>query len=108
MSANKRFLKLLKELENMHVAKSAGYSGKDNPDTWSNFRMSKVFGVSPFIGCLVRMSDKFIRVGNLVNNPDNEQVGEGIIDTLKDLASYALISICLYEEKKERGHVQGN
>jgi hypothetical protein len=99
MSANKRFLELLDELRDTHVRKSAGYSGADNPDTWANFRLSQNFGISPFLGCLVRMSDKFIRVGNLVKDSRNEQVGEGIKDTLIDLASYALIAICLLEEK---------
>jgi hypothetical protein len=99
MSANKRFLELLDELRDTHVRKSAGYSGADNPDTWANFRLSQNFGISPFLGCLVRMSDKFARVGNLVKDSRNEQVGEGIKDTLIDLASYALIAICLLEEK---------
>lgn len=100
MSGNKRFLELLDSMRQTHIAKSAGYAGEDNPDTWANFRMSEMFGVSTFKGCLVRMSDKFIRIANIVKNPSNEKVGEKITDTLIDLASYALIAICLYEEQK--------
>ena len=102
MAANNRFLELLDKIRDTHIRKSAGYAGQENPDTWANFRLSERFGVSPFIGCLVRLSDKFIRVSNLVRDARNEQVGEGIKDTLIDLASYALIAICLFEEEESK------
>jgi hypothetical protein len=101
MAANKRFLELLEKIRDTHIRKSAGYSGADNPDTWANFRLAEQFGVSAFKGCLIRLSDKFIRVSNLVKNSENEQVGEKIEDTLIDLASYALIAICLLEEMEK-------
>ena len=94
-----RFLQLLNEIRALHIAKSAGYAGQDNPDIYANFRKSALFGVSPFVGCMVRMSDKFIRAANLTRNPSNDQVSEPLIDTLMDLAAYALIGICLYEEQ---------
>lgn len=99
MSANKRFLELLEEMKSVHVAKSAGYAGKDNPDAFANFRLSSAFGVSAFKGCLVRLSDKFTRVGNLVRDPSNDMIGESVKDNLLDLASYALIAYVLYEEE---------
>lgn len=86
----------------LHVAKNAGYAGATNPDPWANFRMSEEFGVSAFDGCLVRLSDKYIRVTNLMKSADNEQVGESLVDTLRDLAAYALIAVCLHHEKQER------
>jgi hypothetical protein len=98
--ASEKYLQLLENMRDLHVKKNAGYSGKDNPDAWANFRMASAFGVSPFHGCLVRMSDKYIRVTNLVKSADNEQVGESIKDTLMDLAAYALIAVCLLEEKE--------
>lgn len=99
--ASKRYMQLLDEAKELHIRKNAGYSGVDNPDAWANFRMAEEFGVSAFKGCLVRMSDKYIRITNLVRNPDNEQVGESIKDTLKDLSAYALIALCLLEEEEE-------
>lgn len=97
--ASPRFMELLKEMEDTYKRKNDGYAGVDSPDPFRNFRFSEMFGVSPFVGCLVRMSDKFIRITNLVKNPDADKVGESILDTLKDLSVYALIAICLYEEK---------
>ena len=89
---------VLMESRALHVRKNAGYAGHDQPDPWANFRLSQVFGISPFDGVLVRMSDKYIRTVNLRRNPSNEQVGESLLDTLFDLAAYALIAICLLRE----------
>ena len=99
--ASQRYIQLLEDAKDLHIRKNAGYSGADNPDPGANFRMAEAFGVSSFKGCLVRMSDKYIRDTNLVRNPDNEQVGENIKDTLRDLAAYALIAVCLLEEQEE-------
>jgi nitrogen regulatory protein PII-like uncharacterized protein len=101
MNGDPKYLALLKTMEELHIKKNAGYSG-DSPDRWANFRMSEAFGVSAFLGCLIRMSDKYIRVTNLVKNPLNEQVGENIKDTLMDLAAYALIAVCLLSEEQEK------
>lgn len=102
MAGDANYLRLLDEMKTLHERKNAGYSG-DSTDRWANFRMAEGFGVSAFKGCLIRMSDKFIRIQNLVKNPSFEQVGESIRDTLMDLASYALICICLMEETKDDG-----
>lgn len=99
MAPSKRFVELLKYMEDLHNRKNAGYAGKDNPDAFANFRMSEMFGVSPFKGCLIRMSDKFIRVANLIKDDSNEMVGESIDDNLVDIANYAIIAICLHEQE---------
>lgn len=102
MAANPRFLELLESMKQTHIDKNSGYAGKNNPDTFANFRESERFGVSAFLGCMTRLSDKFIRVCNLIRDPSNEKVGEKLTDTLIDLANYCLIAICLWEEKKEK------
>lgn len=104
--ASKMYLQLLEEAKELHIRKNAGYSGADNPDPWANFRMSEAFDVEAWRGALVRMSDKYIRVTNLVKDASNEQVGESIEDTLKDLAAYALIAICLLREEREAKEVE--
>lgn len=92
---------LLDEAWDLHVRKNAGYAGAENPDPWANFRMCEAFGVSAFEGCMVRLSDKYIRITNLMKSAANDKVGESIRDTLQDLAAYALIAICLLDERKE-------
>ena len=99
MPESKRFIELLDEIKDLHKRKNDGYAGKGATDPWANFRMAEMLGISAFEGCLVRMSDKYIRVCNLSKDPTNEQVGEAITDTLMDLAVYSLIAICLFEEE---------
>jgi len=98
MPVSKRFIEITEEMKDLYIRKNAGYSG-NSEDPWINFRRAELFGISPLQGCLVRMSDKFMRIANLSRNPDNEKVGESMIDSLKDLANYAVIAICLYEEE---------
>lgn len=106
MAGSKRYLELLEEAKSLHIRKNAGYAGADNPDPWANFRMAEGFGISPLEGCLVRLSDKYIRVQNLMRNPANDQVGESIKDTLFDLSAYALIAICLLEEEEAKRELE--
>jgi hypothetical protein len=101
MNQSQRFIELLDTMRDIHERKNAGYAG-DSADRWANFRMATMFGISAFKGCLVRMSDKFIRIANLTVNPHNEKVGESIKDTLIDLANYALIAYCLLEEEEKQ------
>jgi len=95
------YKRLLDEAWELHVAKNAGYAGEDNADPWANFRMSEAFGISAVDGCLVRMSDKYIRVTNLRRRPANDKVNESIRDTLLDLAAYAYIAVCLMDEEQD-------
>ena len=97
---SQRYRELLDQAWDLHVRKNAGYAGADNPDPWANFRMCEAFGIRAFDGCMVRLSDKYIRVTNLLRAPSNEQVGESLRDTLQDLAAYAYIGICLLDEER--------
>lgn len=93
-----RFKQLLDEALALHQAKNAGYAGIGATDPWANFREAKRFGVTPFIGVMIRLSDKYIRISNLIKNPEADQVNESIVDALFDMAIYCLIAICIWEE----------
>jgi hypothetical protein len=93
-----RFTEILDELRDLHNAKSHDYADED---AYSNFRRAERFGVSPFVGCLIRMSDKFERITQLSNHPPAVK-DESIIDTLRDLAVYAVIASILREEESAK------
>jgi len=94
-----RALALLEELKVTFAAKNADYGATDDP--WANFREAEKLGVSPFLGCLIRMSDKWRRVQNLTLKGEEARAvkSESLLDTLRDLAVYAVIAICLLEEE---------
>lgn len=52
------------------------------------------------ISSVTRISDKYNRLCNLATNPDIDNLGESIEDTLKDLASYAIMTLIELDNKK--------
>lgn len=50
------------------------------------------------IAMYIKMYDKMSRFKNLMNNLDNYVKDESILDTLLDLANYALITILEYQK----------
>lgn len=96
MAGSKVYLDWLDAMKELHIAKNKGYSPGE--DAFGNFRMSEELGIPAWKGALVRLGDKYARVMALANNPDADQVGEAIEDTLSDLAAYSGIVRALYLE----------
>jgi hypothetical protein len=96
-----RYKQLLSYAMELHAQKGADYSGTDR-DSLTNLRQAKDLGISPFVGVLVRMSDKWERIKSLVRDGRTDQpkvTDESILDTLFDLSAYALLAYILYEEE---------
>ena len=91
---NPKFDALIAEIHELHDKKNSDYSKDEDP--LSNFRKAKSFGVEPFKGVLVRMSDKWSRLEELTSGktPKNESIR----DSLVDLSVYALIAVLLLDE----------
>lgn len=98
----KDFLKELEQTykENIEISRMKNSDYADEDDAFKNFRACEILGISPEIGILVRMSDKFVRIGNLLNR-ENKVTDEKITDTLQDLSNYAAI-LKIYLEDKSR------
>lgn len=99
LNGHPRFRKLLKEMQRIHETKNSDYSEADIP--LSNFRLSEKFGVEPYLGVLIRISDKYSRICQLVKNKKSK-VDEKIEDTLIDMANYCLLMVILYEERNKK------
>lgn len=94
-----RFYELLETIADLHDRKNANYA-KDG-DPLSNFRMCEEFGVPATMGTMVRISDKYSRITQLMKGKKDE-VGESIKDTLQDMAVYCLLEIILIEEEEQK------
>jgi len=97
-----RFLAILDEMKEIHVRKSADYG--DQTDPLANVRASADWGISPWVGTMIRATDKIIRLQSLLTNGKLEN--ESARDSLIDLASYAIIALILMEEEKEKVNEQ--
>lgn len=92
-----KFYVLLEEIAELHSQKNHDYARSDEP--LSNFRRAEAFGVEPWRGILIRMSDKWSRLEQLASGktPKNESMR----DTLIDNAVYSLLAILLLDEAKQ-------
>ncbi len=91
-----RFHALIDQIRDLHDAKQADYG--TNTDAFANVRGSEDWGVVPWVGAMIRATDKvkrlqtYARTGRLVN--------EGVRDSFLDLAVYAIIAHVLFDEQE--------
>ena len=78
-----RFREIANDLGELYEKKNAAY-GNSFGDTY------KRLGI---ISAVTRISDKYNRLCNLATNPNIDNLGESLEDTLKDLASYAIMTL---------------
>ena len=77
------FKKIATELGELYKVKDRAY-GSSFADTY------KKLGI---ISAVTRISDKCNRLCNLATNPDIDNLGESIEDTLKDMAAYCIMTL---------------
>ena len=83
-----QFVEIAADLANLYESKNKAY-GNSFSDTYKK--------LGP-ISAITRISDKTNRLCNLITNPNVNNLGESIEDTLMDLASYSIMT--LMEMKK--------
>lgn len=91
-----RLHELLRELGELHDRKQKDYG--TNTDPFANVRSSEEFGVPAWVGALVRLNDKIVRLKQFAKRGD--LANESAEDSMKDIAVYAMIALVLYEEAK--------
>jgi len=94
-----RFLQLTKEIADLHAKKSQDY-GSDT-DSLANVRASELWGTPAWVGALMRLNDKVVRLQRFAR--DGELANESAEDSMRDIAVYALIALVLYEEATAKG-----
>ena len=89
----KKFKEIANSLGELYEQKNKCYNNSFG-DTY------KKLGI---ISAVTRISDKYNRLCNLATNPDIDNLGESIEDTLKDLASYAIMTLIELDNNKPVG-----
>lgn len=95
-----RFHTILRELRELHDKKQQDY-GTDT-DPFANVRGSEDWGVEPWVGALIRATDKIRRLQKFALK--GKLANEAVEDSFRDLAVYAVIGLVLYEETKEENN----
>jgi len=101
---DERFNEILSELSAMHAKKMEDYGTYNDP--YANVRASEHFGIPAWVGCVIRANDKMIRIQKAAR--DGKLANESIEDSLRDLAVYAIIGLCLWEEKLDADRKLGD
>jgi len=94
LKGSARFHEILIELGELHDKKQKDYGSDSDP--FKNVRASEGFGVPGWIGCMMRANDKMIRLQKAATGAT--LANESIEDSLRDLAVYTVIGLCLFEE----------
>lgn len=89
-----RFHACLKEMGDLHDERQKGYGTKTDP--FANVRASEGWGISPWMGAMIRGCDKIRRLQTFAQT--GELAGERVEDAFLDLANYAVIALVLYRE----------
>ena len=93
--SSERFHELLRELGALHDRKQLDYGKPGDP--FANVRASGEWGVAPWIGAMIRATDKVRRLQALSRN--GALYNESAEDSLRDIAVYAIIALVLLEEQ---------
>ena len=83
MDKTQRFWEITESLCHLYEAKNKAYGDS----------FGSTFEKLGIISAVTRISDKYNRLCNLAVNPDIDNLGESIEDTLKDMASYCVMTL---------------
>ena len=93
-----KFKEIANSLGELYKKKNAAY-GNSFGETYQKLGI---------ISAVTRISDKYNRLCNLATNPDIDNLGESIEDTLKDLAAYSIMTLMEICGDKPIGFVAGD
>jgi hypothetical protein len=94
------FDEILDEMKALHAKKHADYGS--GTDEYANFHSFKDFGVAPWIGVVLRISEKMARLKSFTRNGRLEN--ESVLDSLQDISVLAIIAQILYQEEYGQLH----
>ncbi len=94
-SGSPEFEAVIREVLEMHRRKGADYGTDD--DFFANVSASANWGIDPWVGAMMRVSDKVARLQSAAKGSTLKN--EGIEDSLLDIATYAVIAVCLFRRK---------
>jgi hypothetical protein len=83
MTRPEKFRQIAEEISSLYEMKDKAYGSSFN----------QTYDKLGIISAVTRISDKYNRLCNLATNPQIDNLGENIEDTLKDMAAYCIMTI---------------
>lgn len=91
-----QFEALLREMLHLHRQKARDYGSGLDP--FANVRASSAWGIPPWLGALLRLNDKVVRLQTFAKT--GVLANEGAEDSMIDIACYAIIALVLLRESR--------
>lgn len=88
MDRVEQFKKITEEISSLYEIKDRCYADS----------FGSTYDKLGIISAVTRISDKYNRLCNLATNPDLDNLGESIEDTLKDMAAYCIMTLMKIKE----------
>jgi hypothetical protein len=95
--SHRTYAQLVEEIVRLHDAKGHDYDDGAGRD---NLHAAAELGIDPFLGVLLRISDKWHRITAITRKKAYHVKDETVTDTLLDMANYALLAVEIYEEQQ--------
>ncbi len=95
--STQEFAAITDQLKELHEKKNNDYSGAEY---LSNLLAAKRMGLEPWKGVLLRIQDKVSRLETFSLFGNFKVEDEKVEDTLLDLATYSILFLILYRNKK--------
>lgn len=95
-----RFMAILEEMKAIHIKKAADYGSDEDP--LANLRASVNWGSPAWVGALMRLNDKVIRLQAFAKK--GVLANESARDSMVDIAAYAILATILYDEESGDSH----
>jgi hypothetical protein len=86
----KEFKQIATELGELYDKKNTAYGNS----------FSETFNKLGIISAVTRISDKYNRLCNLATNTNIDDLGESLEDTLRDMASYCIMTVMELKNKQ--------
>lgn len=90
---SQRFHDILKEMGDLHDKKQKDYGREKDP--FANVRGAEEWGIKPWVGALLRATDKIRRLQKYAQT--GTLANEGVRDSFIDLTVYGIIGLVLWE-----------
>ncbi len=94
-----RFHEILDEMRALHEKKGTDYGDAAKGDFLANVRVAEQWGVPPWLGVMIRATDKVTRLQSYAKT--GHLANEGAEDSLMDLAAYSIIALILLREEDQ-------
>ena len=83
MTRPEKFRKIAEEITSLYEIKDRCYADS----------FGSTYDKLGIISAVTRISDKYNRLCNIATNPNIDNLGESIEDTLKDMAAYCIMTV---------------